>query len=181
MQKWKSTTVLGIIHNGQAVIGADGQATMGDTVMKSNVKKIRRLAESNVVAGFAGSTSDAFTLLERLEEKLNMYRKNLRRASIELAKDWRTDRYLRRLEAMLVVMNPTEGLIISGTGDVVAPDNNILAIGSGSNYAKSSALALVRHKPEMTAREIVEASLGIAAEICIYTNDQFEIVDVSTD
>ena len=173
----KATTVLGIIHNGKAVIGADGQATMGNTVAKSNVRKVRFLADGKVMVGFAGSTSDAFTLLERLEEKMNMYRNNLRRAAIELAKDWRTDRYLRRLEAMLIVMSKEEGLIISGSGDVLSQDNQIFSIGSGSMYAQSAALALKRHKPEMTAREIVEESLKIAAEICIYTNDNLTILE----
>lgn len=168
--KIHATTVVGIHHNGQVVIGADGQATMGNTVAKSNVRKVRTLADGKVLAGFAGSTSDAFTLLERLEEKMNMYRNNLRRAAIELAKDWRTDRYLRKLEAMLVVMNKEEGLLISGSGDVLAPDHGILAIGSGSMYAQSAALALKRHAPTLSAKEIVEESLKIAADVCIYTN-----------
>jgi ATP-dependent HslUV protease, peptidase subunit HslV len=177
-EKIHSTTVLGIIHNGAAVIGADGQATLGATVMKSNVKKVRKLGEGLIAAGFAGSTSDCFTLLERLEEKLNMYRGNLRRSSIELAKDWRSDRYLRRLEAMLVVMNKEEGLIISGSGDVLEPESRILAIGSGSMYAQSAALALKENAAHLTAREIVEKSLHIAADICIYTNHNLEIVEL---
>ena len=176
--KIHSTTVLGIIHNGKVAIGADGQATLGNTVAKSNVKKVRHLINGQIVAGFAGSTSDAFTLLERLEEKMNMFRSNLRRAAIELAKDWRTDRYLRRLEAMLVVMNKEEGLIISGSGDVISPDHNIFAIGSGAMYAQSAALALKKHAPEMTAREIVESSLNIAGEICIYTNQNLTILEL---
>lgn len=176
--KIKATTVLGLIHNGKAVIGADGQATMGSTVAKSNVKKVRKLSDGKHLVGFAGSTSDAFTLLERLEEKMNMFRSNLRRSAIELAKDWRTDRYLRRLEAMLVVMDKEEGLIISGSGDVLSPDHGILAIGSGSNYAQAAALALLRHKPELTARQIVEESLNIAADICIYTNHNLSILEL---
>ena len=178
MQKLRSTTVLGVIHNGKAVIGADGQATLGNTVAKSNVKKVRTLMDGKVVAGFAGSTSDAFTLLERLEEKMNMYRSNMKRAAIELAKDWRTDRYLRRLEAMLIVMDKEEGLLISGSGDVISPDHDILSIGSGSMYAQSAALALKKHAPEMTARQIVEESLHIAADICIYTNHNLEILEL---
>lgn len=175
--KIHATTVLGVIHNGQVALGADGQATLGSTVAKSTVKKVRML-EGGIMVGFAGSTSDAFTLVERLEEKLNMHRANLRRAAIDLAKDWRTDRYLRRLEAMLIVMNKEEGLIISGSGDVLSPDEDILAIGSGSMYAQSAALALKRHSPHLTAREIVEHSLHIAAEICIYTNHNLTILEL---
>jgi ATP-dependent HslUV protease subunit HslV len=176
-EKIHATTVLGVIHNGKVALGADGQATMGNTVAKSTVKKVRML-EGGIMVGFAGSTSDAFTLVERLEEKLNMYRSNLQRAAIELAKDWRTDRYLRKLEAMLVVMNKDMGLIVSGTGDVVSPDEGILAIGSGGMYAYSAALALKRHNPEMTAREIVEAGLLIASEVCIYTNSNLTILEL---
>jgi len=176
--KIHATTVLGVLHNGQAVLGADGQATMGNAVIKSNVKKVRALADGAILTGFAGSTSDAFTLLERFEEKLNMYRSNLRRAAIELAKDWRSDRYLRRLEAMLIVMDKEEGLMVSGTGDVLSPDDGVLAIGSGSLYARSAAIALKRHAPQLSAREIVTESLTIAADICIYTNHQFEIMEL---
>ncbi|MCL4106307.1 UNVERIFIED_CONTAM: hypothetical protein GTU68_003468 [Idotea baltica] len=150
---------------------------MGNTVAKSNVKKVRFISDGKVMAGFAGSTSDAFALLELLEEKMSMYRGNMRRASIELAKEWRTDRYLRRLEAMLVILNKEEGLIISGSGDVLSMDNDIFAIGSGSMYAQSAALALKRYKPELSAREIVEASLNIAGEICIYTNQNIRILE----
>jgi ATP-dependent HslUV protease subunit HslV len=175
--KIHATTVLGVLHNGQVALGADGQATLGSTIAKSTVKKVRML-EGGIMVGFAGSTSDAFTLVERLEEKLNMHRANLRRAAIDLAKDWRTDRYLRRLEAMLIVMSQEEGLIISGSGDVLSPDEDILAIGSGAMYAQSAALALKRHAPHMTAREIVENSLHIAAEICIYTNDNLTILEL---
>ena len=128
------------------------------------------------MVGFAGSTSDAFALVEKFEEKLNMYRSNLRRSAIELAKEWRTDRYLRRLEAMLIVMDKEEGLIISGTGDVLSPDENILAIGSGGVYARSAAVALKRHAPQMTAEEMVREGLNIAADICIYTNHNLEII-----
>ncbi|MCB0836374.1 MAG: ATP-dependent protease subunit HslV [Bacteroidetes bacterium] len=176
MAKIHATTVLGIIHNGQVALGADGQATMGNTVAKSNVKKVRKIGEGNIMVGFAGSTSDAFALVEKFEEKLNMYRSNLRRSAIELAKEWRTDRYLRRLEAMLIVMDKEEGLIISGTGDVLSPDENILAIGSGGVYARSAAVALKRHAPQMTAEEMVREGLNIAADICIYTNHNLEII-----
>lgn len=165
-----ATTVLAVKHNNQIAIGADGQATMGNTVAKSQIKKIRRLSDGNILVGFAGSTADAFTLLERFEEKLNAYGKNMKRAAIELAKDWRTDRFLRRLESMIIVCNREEILIISGTGDVLEPDNEVAAIGSGSMFAQSSALALKKHAQHLSAREIVEESLHIAADICIYTN-----------
>lgn len=171
-----ATTVLGILHNGQVALGADGQATMGTTVAKSNVKKVRMLDQGRLMVGFAGSTSDAFALVEKFEEKLNMYRSNLRRAAIELAKDWRSDRYLRRLEAMLIVMDKSEGLIISGTGDVLSPDEDILSIGSGSSYARAAALALKRHAPHLSAVDIVRESLHIAADIDIYTNHNLEIL-----
>jgi ATP-dependent HslUV protease, peptidase subunit HslV len=171
----KATTVVGIVHNGQIALGADGQATMGATIAKSNVRKIRKLMGGKVLAGFAGSTADAFTLIERFEEKLNAYGGNLKRASVELAKDWRTDRYLRRLEAMLIVADSTELLIISGTGDVLEPDHQIASIGSGSMYAQSAAIALKKHASHLTAEEMVRESLTIAADICIYTNHNFVI------
>ena len=171
-----ATTVLGIVHNGQAAIGADGQATLGNTVFKSNVKKVRRLSNDAVMAGFAGSTADAFTLLERFEDKMGLYAQNMKRAAIELARDWRTDRYLRRLEAMLIVMNKTEGIVISGTGDVLEPDEPIFAIGSGGTFAQSAALGLLRHAPHLTAEQMVRESLTIAADICIYTNHNIEVI-----
>ncbi|GAB4414501.1 MAG: ATP-dependent protease subunit HslV [Bacteroidia bacterium] len=171
-----ATTVLGILHNGQVALGADGQATMGNSVIKGNVKKVRKLASADIMVGYAGSTSDAFALVEKFEEKLNMYRSNLRRAAIELAKDWRTDRMLRRLEAMLVVIDREEGLIISGTGDVLAPEEGVLAIGSGGDFARSAALALKRHAPHLSAEQIVREGLTIAADICIYTNHNLEIL-----
>lgn len=170
-QKLKSTTVIAVIHNGEVSIGADGQATLGNTVAKSNVKKIRKLQDGKIVTGFAGSTADAFTLLERFDEKLNAYGGNMKRAAIELAKDWRMDRYLRRLEAMMIVADKTEVLIISGTGDVIEPDNQIAAIGSGSMFAQSAAMALKKHAGDrLNAEQIVRESLNIAADICIYTN-----------
>ena len=165
-----STTVLAVVHDGQVAIGADGQATMGNYVAKSNVRKIRKLQDGGIITGFAGSTADAFTLLERFDEKLSSYGGNMKRAAIELAKDWRMDRYLRRLEAMLIVANKEEVLILSGTGDVLEPDNQIAAIGSGAMYAQSAALAMKKHAPKLSAEDIVRESLNIAADICIYTN-----------
>lgn len=165
-----ATTVVGIRHNGQIALGADGQATMGNTVAKSNVRKVRSLLNGKVLAGFAGSTADAFTLIERFEEKLNAYGGNLKRAAIELAKDWRTDRYLRRLEAMMIVASKDDLLVISGTGDVLEPDNDVAAIGSGGSFAQSAAVALKKHATQLNAEEMVRESLHIAADICIYTN-----------
>lgn len=176
--KIKSTTVVGIIHNGEVSIGADGQATMGNTVAKGNVKKIRRLHNGKIVTGFAGSTADAFTLLERFEEKLGAYEGNMKRAAIELAKDWRTDRYLRRLEAMMIAASKDELLVISGTGDVLEPENQIAAIGSGSMFAQAAAVALKKHAPHLTAEEMVKESLHIAADICIYTNHNLMIENI---
>jgi len=174
-----ATTVLGVKHNGEIAVGADGQATMGNTVAKSNVRKIRVMNDGKVVTGFAGSTADAFTLIERFEEKLNTYRGNqMKRAAIELAKDWRTDRFLRRLEAMLIVADAQDLLIISGTGDVVEPEYGIASIGSGSMFAQSAALALIKHAPHMSAKEIVKEALHIAADICIYTNHNIIIEKV---
>ena len=175
MEKIKSTTVLAVKHNGKVAIGADGQATMNNYVAKGNVRKIRKLYDGKVVTGFAGSTADAFTLLDRFEEKLNSYGGNMKRAAIELAKDWRTDRYLRRLEAMMISIAKDEVLIISGTGDVLEPDNEVAAIGSGAMYAQSAAIALKKHAPQLSAEEIVKESLNIAADICIYTNHNLMI------
>lgn len=170
MEKIHATTILAVLHNGQMAIGGDGQATMGNYVAKSNVRKIRKLADGKILAGFAGSTADAFTLIERFEEKLNAYGGNMKRAAIELAKDWRMDRYLRKLEAMLITASKDEILVLSGTGDVLEPDNQVAAIGSGSMFAQSAALALKKHAPHLTAEEMVRESLNIAADICIYTN-----------
>jgi ATP-dependent HslUV protease subunit HslV len=170
VEKIHSTTILAVSHNGQTAIGGDGQATLGNTVAKSNVKKIRKLHEGKVLVGFAGSTADAFTLLDRFDEKLNAYNGNMRRSAYELAKDWRMDRYLRRLEAMIISASKDEILMISGTGDVLEPDNHVAAIGSGAMYAQSAALALKKFAPHLTAEEMVKESLHIAADICIYTN-----------
>ena len=175
MEKIHATTIIAVRHNGQVAIGGDGQATMGNTIAKSNVKKIRRLQDGKILAGFAGSTADAFTLIERFEEKLSAFGGNMKRAAIELAKDWRTDRFLRRLEAMLITASKDEILILSGTGDVLEPDNQVAAIGSGSMYAQSAALALRKHAPHLSAEEIVRESLNIAADICIYTNHNLVI------
>ena len=175
--KIKSTTVLAVYHKGQMALGADGQATMGATVAKSHVKKIRKLAEGTIITGFAGSTADAFTLLDRFDEKLSAFSGNLKRAAVELAKDWRRDKYLRQLEAMMIVADKNEMLVISGTGDVLDPDEDVASIGSGSQYAKSAALALKKHADHITAEEMVRESLTIAADICIYTNHNL-IVEV---
>ncbi len=170
MTKYKSTTVIAIKHNNQIAIAADGQATFGNTVAKSNVKKIRKLQDGKILAGFAGSTADAFTLIERFEEKLSAYGGNMKRAAIELAKDWRMDRVLRRLEAMIIVADEKEILMLSGNGDVIEPDHDIAAIGSGSMYAQAAALAMKKHPGNLTAEQMVRESLEIASEICIYTN-----------
>ena len=179
MTKIRSTTVCAIKHNSKVAIGADGQATMGNTVAKGNVRKVRKLQDGKVVVGFAGSTADAFSLLEKFDEKLNAFGGNLKRAAIELAKDWRTDRYLRKLEAMMIACDKDEVLIISGTGDVLEPENGIATIGSGSMYANAAAIALKKHAGDkMTAKEMVEESLHIAADICIYTNHNLVLEEV---
>lgn len=174
----EATTVLGIIHNGKAALGGDGQATMQNTVMKATVKKVRKLYNGSILAGFAGSTADAFTLFERFEEKLNQYNGNLQRSAVELAKDWRKDRYLRKLEALLIVMDNEKALLISGQGDVIEPDDNIIAIGSGGSYALSAARALKKHAPHLSPKELIEESLNIAADICIYTNHNLTILEI---
>lgn len=173
-----ATTVLGIIHDGKIALGADGQATMDKTVMKATVRKVRKLQDGNILAGFAGSTADAFTLFERFEEKLNSFNGNLQRAAVELAKDWRKDKFLQKLEALLVVVDKETALVISGQGDVIEPDDQILAIGSGGSYALAAARALKSEAPELSAREIVEKSLHIAADICIYTNHNLSILEI---
>ncbi|MGB0521937.1 MAG: ATP-dependent protease subunit HslV [Flammeovirgaceae bacterium] len=177
--KIRSTTVVAIVHDGKIAVGADGQATMGNTVAKSNVRKVRKLQGGKVIVGFAGSTADAFTLMERFEEKLSAYGGNMKRAAIELAKDWRTDRYLRKLEAMMIAANKDEVLIISGTGDVIEPDNQIASIGSGSMYATAAATALKKHSAHLSAEEMVRESLHIAADICIYTNHNLVVETIN--
>lgn len=173
-----ATTVVGLIHNGKAAIGSDGQATMDKTVMKSTVKKVRKLYDGKILAGFAGSTADAFTLFEKYEEKLNEYNGNMERAAVELAKEWRKDKFLQKLEALLIVMNKEKGLLISGQGDVIEPDDEIVSIGSGGSYALSAARAMVKHASELSARQIVEESLHIAADIDIYTNHNITILEI---
>ena len=171
------TTILSVRRNNRVVIGGDGQVSMGDTMMKGNARKVRRLYEDQVIAGFAGGTADAFTLFERFEGKLQKHQGNLVRAAVELTKDWRTDRMLRRLEALLAVADRSTSLIITGSGDVIEPEQGIMAIGSGGAYAKAAALALLE-ETELDARAIVERALGIAADICIYTNRQFTIEEL---
>ena len=177
MEQFRGTTILSVRRGENVVIGGDGQVSLGDTMMKGNARKVRRLFNEQILAGFAGGTADAFTLFERFEAKLEKHQGNLMRSAIELAKDWRTDRMLRRLEAMMCVADKTASLIISGNGDVIEPENNIMAIGSGSNYAKSAALALMENT-DLSAREIVEKGLAIAADICIYTNNNLTIEEL---
>lgn len=174
----KATTVLGLIHNGNVAIGGDGQATMDKTIMKSSVTKVRRLYNDTILAGFAGSTADAFTLFEKFEEKIQQYNGNLQRAAVEMAKEWRNDKFLRKLEALLAVMSKKNALLISGQGDVIEPDDQILAIGSGGPYALAAARALKADAGQLSAREIVEKSLHIAADICIYTNHNLSILEI---
>ena len=168
---------MSVRRNGHAVIGGDGQVTMGNTVMKANARKVRRLYKDQVIAGFAGGTADAFTLFERFEGKLEKHQGQLTRAAVELAKDWRTDRILRRLEALLAVADKTASLVITGQGDVIEPEGGIIAIGSGGPYAQAAARALME-STELSARDIVEKALNIAADICIYTNHGLTIEEL---
>lgn len=173
-----ATTVLGMIHNGKVAIGSDGQATLDKTVMKATVKKVRKLQEGKILAGFAGSTADAFTLFEKFEEKLNSYNGNLQRAAVELAKEWRKDKFLQKLQALLAVMDSNTSLIISGQGDVIEPDDQILAIGSGGMYALAAARAMKLNSPDLSAKEIVKQALTIASDIDIYTNNNLTILEI---
>ncbi len=175
--KMHGTTILSVRRGNRVVIGGDGQVTLGDTMMKGNARKVRRLHEDQVIAGFAGGTADAFTLFERFEGKLQKHQGNLTRAAVELSKDWRTDRMLRRLEALLAVADASASLILSGTGDVIEPEEGIMAIGSGGPYAKAAARALLQ-ETDLDARAIVEKSLHIAADICIYTNRELTIEEL---
>lgn len=168
-ETWHGTTVLSVRKGSRTVIAADGQVTLGPTVMKSNARKVRRLADGSVLVGFAGATADAFTLFERLEAKLEQYPRQLTRACVELAKDWRTDRYLRRLEAMMAVADKDVSLILTGTGDVLEPEDGLIGIGSGGNYALAAARALV-DRDDMDAEAVARRAMEIAADICIYTN-----------
>ncbi|MCU0275356.1 MAG: ATP-dependent protease subunit HslV [Acidobacteria bacterium] len=176
-EKIHGTTVLCVRQGGKLVLGADGQVTFQNTVLKHTARKIRRLYNDKVLAGFAGATSDAFSLFQRFEAKLEEYNGNISRAAVELSKDWRTDKVLRHLEAMLIVANEEKMYILSGTGDIIEPDENVLAIGSGGPFAQAAALALVR-ETELDARSIVEKALAIASAICIYTNAHFTIEEI---
>ena len=177
MKQFRGTTILSVRRDKHIVIGGDGQVSLGDTVMKGNARKVRRLYRDQILAGFAGGTADAFTLFERFEGKLEKHQGNLMRSAVELAKDWRTDRMLRRLEAMLCVADRSTSLIISGNGDVIEPEDQIMAIGSGGAYARSAARALLENT-DMDARAIVEKSLGIAADVCVYTNTSLTIEEL---
>lgn len=171
----RSTTVLCVRHGGRVALGADGQVTLGNTIMKATAKKIRTLGDGKVLAGFAGTSADAFTLFQRFETKMSEFPSSLARAAVELAKDWRTDKYLRNLEALLAVADAEQSLLISGTGDVIEPDDGVLAIGSGGPMAQAAARALVRHA-DLDAEQVVRHALGIAAEICIYTNSEIDVL-----
>jgi ATP-dependent HslUV protease subunit HslV len=170
---WYGTTILTVRKGGKVVIAGDGQVSIGQTVVKHNAKKVRPLGKGGVIAGFAGATADAFTLFERLEAKLEQYPNQLTRACVELAKDWRTDRYLRRLEAMMLVADKSVSLVLTGTGDVLEPENGVAGIGSGGNYALAAARALI--DTDLSAEEIARKAMAIAADICVYTNDQVTV------
>lgn len=174
-----ATTIVGVKKNGKTVIAGDGQVTLGASVLKAHAKKVRRLgSNSSIIAGFAGSTADAFTLFERLEARLEKYPNQLVRACVELAKDWRTDKYLRKLEAMLIVADKDHMLVLTGNGDVLEPDENIIAIGSGGNFALSAGKAFMSFENELSAREIAEKSLKIAGDLCIYTNHNVTVEEI---
>jgi len=175
--KFRSTTVIAVRKDGKVAMAGDGQVTMGETVMKPNAKKVRRIYDGKILTGFAGATADAFTLLERFETRVKEYSGDLVRSAVELAKDWRTDKALRNLQALLLVADSEKTLLISGTGDVIEPADDILAIGSGGNYAYSAALAYMENGT-LSAREIAEKSLGIAGRICIYTNDSITVEEL---
>ena len=174
MAPWHGTTILSVRKNDRVVVAGDGQVSAGDTVMKARARKVRRLAEGDVIVGFAGATADAFTLFERLEGKLQKHGGHLMRACVELAKDWRTDRYLRRLEALMAVSDRSVSLVLSGTGDVLEPDDGLIGIGSGGNYALAAARALL-DRDDMDAEAIARRAMAIAAELCIYTNDAITV------
>jgi ATP-dependent HslUV protease subunit HslV len=177
VEQYRGTTIVSVRRGDHVVIGGDGQVSLGNTIMKSNARKVRRLYNDKVIAGFAGGTADAFTLFEKFEGKLNAFNGNLTRAAIELAKDWRTDRGMRQLEALLAVADAKTSLIITGNGDVIDPEDNLIAIGSGGPFAQSAARALLDNT-DLTAREIVEKSLSIAGDICIYTNQNRTIEEL---
>ncbi|MCZ6820638.1 MAG: ATP-dependent protease subunit HslV [Calditrichaeota bacterium] len=177
MNVFRSTTIIGVRHNGKNAMGGDGQVSFGNSILKSRAKKIRKIYDNEVLAGFAGASADAFTLFEKFESRLEQYNGNLSRAAVELAKEWRTDRFLRRLEAQLVVMNQKSMFLISGTGDVIEPDDKIIAIGSGGTFAMAAATALSKHS-KLEAKQIVAESLKIAANICVYTNSNLMIEEI---
>ena len=177
---WHGTTIVAVRKGNKVVVAGDGQVSVGQTVMKHTAKKVRRLAGGKVIGGFAGATADAFTLFERLEAKLEQYPDQLMRAAVELAKDWRIDRYLRRLEAMMIVADHKETLVVTGTGDVLTPDHETIAIGSGGNYAFAAAQALAEHT-ELDAEEIARKAMRIAAEICVYTNENVTVEIIELD
>ena len=176
--RWHSTTVVCVRHAGRVAMASDGQVTLGTTIMKQTAAKIRRLKGGDVLAGFAGSTADAFALFSRFEAKVEEFRGNLERAAIELAKDWRTDKMLRQLEALLIVADKNVSLLISGTGDLISPEEGILAVGSGGPYALAAARALVKHRPDMSATDVAREALTIAAGIDIYTNDRITVEEL---
>ncbi|MBL1431867.1 MAG: ATP-dependent protease subunit HslV [Gammaproteobacteria bacterium] len=180
MEQFRGTTILSVRRNGKVVIGGDGQVSVGNTIMKGNARKVRRLYHDKVLAGFAGGTADAFTLFERFEGKLEKHSGNLTRSAVELAKDWRTDRMLRRLEALLCVADKEASLIISGNGDVIEPEHDLMAIGSGGPFAQAAARALIENT-ELSAHDIVEKGLSIAGDICIYTNHNLTIEELDTE
>ena len=180
MEQFHGTTIVSVRRGDQVCIGGDGQVTLGNTVMKGNARKVRRLYQNKVLAGFAGGTADAFTLFERFDAKLEKHQGNLTRAAVELAKDWRQDRMLRRLEAVLTVADTETSLIITGNGDVMEPEDGIIAVGSGGPFAQSAALALIRNT-ELSARTVVEEALKAAGEICIYTNTNFTIDELTAN
>lgn len=180
MEQFHGTTIVSVRRGNKVVIGGDGQVSLGNTIMKGNARKVRRLYHGQVIAGFAGGTADAFTLFERFEAKLEKHQGHLTRSAVELAKDWRTDRMLRRLEALLAVADKTTSLIISGNGDVIEPEQNLIAIGSGGPFAQASAIALLENT-ELDARTIVEKALEIASSICVYTNDHLTIEELEID
>ncbi len=176
--RWHSTTVLCVRHGGKVAMASDGQVTLGTTVMKQTAAKIRRLAGGSVIAGFAGSSADAFALFSRFEGKLDEHRGNLERSAIELAKDWRTDKMLRQLEALLIVADRQSSLLISGTGDLISPEEGVLAIGSGGSYALAAARALMKHRSDMSAKDIAHEALLVASQIDIYTNDHITLEEL---
>ncbi len=180
MEQFRGTTILSVRRGNQVVIGGDGQVTLGNTIMKGNARKVRRLYKDKVIAGFAGGTADAFTLFERFESKLELHQGHLIRAAVELAKDWRTDRMLRRLEAVLAVADAKASLIITGNGDVIEPEESLIAIGSGGPFAQAAARALMENT-DLSAKEIVQRALKIAGEICIYTNNHLTIEELNDD